>query len=251
MNKNKIISSLNPLFFNGIAHRGLHNDEYSENSIKAFKNALDHKVAIELDVHLTKDNELIVCHDSELNRVTGKDGIIEDLTLSEIKTNYLLKDESRLPTLKEVLDLTKEEIPIVIELKVYRKNYKELGKRVKIDLESIKNKSNFMLISFDPRALFQFKKYGIVRSLLLIDIKKYHAIYFFRHFFESIDFDQRLLKYRKYRNYHKKHLTNIWTIESEEDLRKVASFTDLVTFQHIDYNLVKKVMREEAISDEK
>ena len=52
MNKNKLISKINPLFLKGIAHRGLHNNKYTENGLNAFKNALDYNVAIELDVHL-------------------------------------------------------------------------------------------------------------------------------------------------------------------------------------------------------
>ena len=98
MNKKKFISKVNPLFLNGIAHRGLHNQEYTENGLKAFKNALDHNVAIELDVHITKDSGLIVCHDEDLFRTTGKHGIIEDLTVQEIKDNYKLIDGGEVPT---------------------------------------------------------------------------------------------------------------------------------------------------------
>lgn len=133
----------------------------------AFKNAIDNNVSFELDVHLTKDNDLIVCHDSELKRTTGKEGIIEDLTVEEIKKNYKLLDGSEIPTLKEVMELNNEQVPMVIELKVYRKNYKPLSKRLIKELENIKDKKNYMLISFDPRGLAPMKKTGIVRQLLV------------------------------------------------------------------------------------
>ena len=81
MRKEKAISRINPLFLEGIAHRGLHNEEYTENGIKAFTNAIEHGVAFEFDIHLTKDGQLVVCHDENLVRTTGKEGIIEDLTL--------------------------------------------------------------------------------------------------------------------------------------------------------------------------
>ena len=73
MTKKKVIESLNPLFLIGIAHRGLHNDKYTENGLKAFKNAIDHNVAFEFDLHLTKDNELVICHDDNLVKTTGKE----------------------------------------------------------------------------------------------------------------------------------------------------------------------------------
>ena len=90
MNKNKFIEKINPLILNGVAHRGLHNEKYTENGINAFKWAIENNVAFELDVHLTKDKKIVVCHDDNLIRTTGKDGIIEELTLSEIKSNYQL-----------------------------------------------------------------------------------------------------------------------------------------------------------------
>ena len=92
MNKKKVLSKINPLFLTGIAHRGLHNEKFTENGMKAFENAIKKGVPIELDVHLTSDNELVVCHDEDLKRTTGKEGIIEHLTLKEIKDNYRLLD---------------------------------------------------------------------------------------------------------------------------------------------------------------
>ena len=81
MKKVEVLKRINPKFLNGVAHRGYHNERFTENGLNAFKNALDNDLAIELDVHLTKDNELIVCHDPNLVRTTSKEGIIENLTL--------------------------------------------------------------------------------------------------------------------------------------------------------------------------
>ena len=53
MNKRKALSKINPVFLNGIAHRGLHNKEFTENGMKAFKNAIDHEIAFEFDIHIT------------------------------------------------------------------------------------------------------------------------------------------------------------------------------------------------------
>ena len=57
-----------------IAHRGIHdNEKIPENSLKAFKLTMDKNIPIELDIHLTKDNEFIVFHDDNLKRMTGID----------------------------------------------------------------------------------------------------------------------------------------------------------------------------------
>ena len=122
MNKKKVLSKINSSLLRGIAHRGLHNDKYTENGMNAFSNAVRHDLPIELDIHLTKDNELVVCHDEDLKKTTGKSGIIQDLTLKEIKDNYRLLDGGEVPTLIEVMDFVNERVPLVIELKVYKKN---------------------------------------------------------------------------------------------------------------------------------
>ena len=97
------LEKISPLICNGIAHRGLHNEEYTENGLKAFENAVNNNFAFELDIHLTRDNKLIVCHDRNLKRTTGKEGIIEQLTSDQIRQEYRLHDGGVVPTFEEVL----------------------------------------------------------------------------------------------------------------------------------------------------
>ncbi len=244
MKKQKFIENISPSFQCGICHRGLHNEEFTENGMNAFLNAKKNHMAIELDIHLTKDNDLIVCHDSDLIRTTGKPGIIEDMTAKEIKENYRLRDGEEISTLREVMDAINEEVGIVIELKVWRKNYKALAKRLKEELKTVKDKKNYILISFDPRALTPFKNSGFMRQLLLVANGKYKAIYFFRHLFESIDIDYHALDEKKLKRYHKKHYINAWTIESKEELDKIKDLCDVVTFQYIEPEFVKDTMKK-------
>ena len=241
MNKKKVLSKINPVFLNGIAHRGLHNKEFTENGLKAFQNAIDHGVAFEFDIHLTKDNELVVCHDENLKRTTGKEGIIEDLTLKEIKDNYCLLDGGEIPTLQEVFDLNKEKVPMVIELKVFRKNYKELAAKAKEAFKNIKDKKNAMIISFDPRSLWPLKNEGFIRSLLVIKSDEY--TWFFRRSVESVDLDMTLFEESRVRRYAKNHFTNSWTIETEEHLNNMLPYVDTVTFQHIDPKVVEQTLK--------
>lgn len=238
MKKAKALSRINPVFLNGIAHRGLHNEKFTENGLKAFQNAIDHGVAFEFDIHLTKDKQLVVCHDESLKRTTGKAGIIEDLTLKEIKDNYRLLDGGEIPTLQEVYDLNKERVPMVIELKVFRKNYKELAETFRKTLGNIKDKKNALIISFDPRSLWPLKHEGFIRSLLVIKSDEY--TWFFRHTVESVDLDMNLFEEKRVKRYAKNHFTNVWTIDNEEKLNKYAPQADTVTFQFIDPKLVKE-----------
>ncbi len=244
MTKKKVLEKLNPLLLKGIAHRGFHNDKYTENGMNAFSNAIRHNLPIELDIHLTKDNELIVCHDEDLKRTTGTSGIIEDLTVEEIKKNYRLLDGGEVPTFLEVLDLVNEQVPLVIELKVFRKNYKPLSKKViEVLSERVRDKRNYMLISFDPRSLWPLKKLGIIRSLLATGGEYFYVYRYFRHTVESVDLDQTLFDKKQIQKYHKRYFVNAWTIESEEQLDKVLPYVDTVTFQHMDENIVRNKLK--------
>ena len=113
-----------------IAHRGIHDNKLvPENSLKAFKLALETKLTIELDIHLTKDNQLVVFHDDNLKRMTNVNCIIEKLTLSEIKKLNLLNTDEKIPTLEEVLKLVNGKVLIDIEIKV-NKHVKKIVKNL-------------------------------------------------------------------------------------------------------------------------
>ena len=89
-----------------IAHRGVHNNiDVPENSLLAFKKAKDLNLPIELDIQITKDNQIIVFHDYNLKRMTNIDKNIKDCTYQELTTIKLLKTKEKIPLLKEVLKL--------------------------------------------------------------------------------------------------------------------------------------------------
>ncbi len=109
--------------FEIIAHKGA-SGIAPENTIVAFQKALDLGVdMIELDVRHTKDEEIIVFHDSTLERTTNGRGLVEDKTLSEIKEldagSWFHPDYvgEKIPTLKEVLDLVDGRCKVLIEIK--------------------------------------------------------------------------------------------------------------------------------------
>ena len=73
------------------AHRGLHDAERPENTIPAFAAAAEAGYGIELDVHLTADDQLVVFHDDTLKRVCGVAGRTDDKTLAELKAQAGIK----------------------------------------------------------------------------------------------------------------------------------------------------------------
>ena len=81
-----------------LAHRGLHNQQLDENSLGAFKAAIEHGYGIELDVHPLKDGGLVVVHDTNLKRVTGVDVNVETLSEEDLKKYPLLLSKEKIPT---------------------------------------------------------------------------------------------------------------------------------------------------------
>lgn len=243
MNKKKVISNINPLVFKGVAHRGLHNQDVMENSLKAFELAVQNNVAIELDIHLTKDNQLVVIHDEDLKRLTGKEGIVEHLTLKELE-QYKLLDGQKIPLFSEVIDLVNEQVPILVELKVYEKNYKALSKKVKEEfLPKVRDKKNYVFISFDPRSLWPLKSSKIMRLLLVAKSHEYTFNYF-RWTVEGVDLDKELFVEPRIQKYHKRHLVNVWTIEKEEQIKNLLPYIDTVTYQFIDPKVVSDILQK-------
>lgn len=228
--KKKHLEKFNPTYFGPIAHRGYHDENATENGLKAFQNAIDMGLPFELDIHVTKDDKLIVCHDSELKRTTGKNGIIEDLTFDEIRKNHRLHDGGVVPSFEEVLELNAGRSLIVTELKVYQRNYKKLAKAVLPILSKIKDKKSMVLISFDPRALIRVKKSKMATGLLLV--KEHIWVWHFKSLFDSIDIDKRIVSWPKVCRYRKKHIVNVWTIENQQEYDAAKPYADAFTFQN-------------------
>lgn len=241
MQPNKHLPDINSQFYEGICHRGLHGGNVPENSSEAFRLAVRANMAFELDIHLTKDGELIVCHDSDLTRVTGKGGIIEDLTAAEIRENYRLANGEVLPTLDEVLQETDERVGVVIELKCLHHNARAIAERLKQSLKRIRDRRNILLISFYPGALIPFRNAGFVRQLLISEQRAY--MFCLRFWFEGVDLDWRLLKKRSVLRWAERHFTNVYTIETDEQLGACLGKAHTVTFQYLDPDAVRSALR--------
>lgn len=112
-----------------IAHRGF-SGIAPENTMAAFQKAINHNIEFfELDVHITKDDSVMVIHDSSVDRTTSnsKSGKIADMTYAEVRQSnagYTDKfgkqfENESIPTLYEALALAKDKIKVCVEIKAY------------------------------------------------------------------------------------------------------------------------------------
>ncbi|MEE0945514.1 MAG: glycerophosphodiester phosphodiesterase family protein [Acutalibacteraceae bacterium] len=141
-----------------IAHRGLHCLERGipENSLKAFEEAINEGYAIELDIHLTKDGQVVVFHDDDGKRMCGDNRKICEMTLSEIKELRLADTNFTIPTLKECLDLIDGKVPLMIEIK-YDGNSSLLCSKTNEILLQYTGK--YFIQSFYPQNLYWYRRH--------------------------------------------------------------------------------------------
>lgn len=99
------------------AHRGAYGDDIPENSLAAFARAADNGCGIELDVQLSKDGEVMVFHDTFLERMTGMPGRCCDYTAAELCKMHLISTGETIPTFRDVLTLVNGRVPLLVELK--------------------------------------------------------------------------------------------------------------------------------------
>ena len=154
-----------------IAHRGLHNEEFAENSLSAFKNAVEKDYAIELDVQMIGDGPVVVFHDETLKRVTGADGYVRNIASKDNLKKYKLNGtKDCIPTFAQVLRLVDGKVPLLIEIK----NTGKVGVLEEAVLNMLKKyKGEYAIESFNPYVLEWFKKNApeIVRGQLSCKFK--------------------------------------------------------------------------------
>lgn len=138
------------------AHRGLHGNGVPENSMHAFRLALEKGYGIELDIHLMQDGKLAVIHDASLKRTAGSDVKIEDLTAEDLAAYRLEGTDEQIPLFSQVLELFAGKAPLIVELKAERNNHAALCKAACDLLDSYDGP--FCLESFDPRCTAWLKK---------------------------------------------------------------------------------------------
>lgn len=114
----------NKFYGRNYAHRGLHTKDQSvpENSLAAFAAAADAGYGIELDIQLSKDDQVVVFHDDTLQRACGVDKRVDELTYLELQELRLFGTNEPIPLLTDVFALVAQRVPLIVEVKTGRKN---------------------------------------------------------------------------------------------------------------------------------
>lgn len=138
-----------------VAHRGL--SGYNENSISSTLAAVQAGAThVELDGKLTKDNQIVMTHDSDVSRTTDGTGTIESKTLAEVKELSLdLYGEEKIPTLTEIIEAIRDsEIVLIFELKT---NDQNLVDALKVVLDETDFYDRIVVISFHESSLARMR----------------------------------------------------------------------------------------------
>ena len=132
----------------GFAHRGLHGPGVPENSLAAFRAAIDIGAGIECDVRLSGDGEVMVFHDHDLRRMCASALAVEATNAKMLTSQRLFDSNEHIPPLSQLLELVGGKVPILIELKCRGSNTPQLSQAVAAALASYSGPVGVM--SFEP-----------------------------------------------------------------------------------------------------
>lgn len=174
---------------NIIAHRGV-SEKYPENTRIAFEEAAKLNIwGVEFDVHVTKDQELVVIHDESLNRTSNGKGFVKDFTLAELKHldigSWFAPQFAgqQILTLREVLTIFRPtSLQINIELKTDIFEYEGIEQLVADEIQALQLENRVWISSFNHETIARFKKVNpnvktaLLFSSLITDLEEYVRI---------------------------------------------------------------------------
>ena len=226
-----------------IAHRGLHscNGEIPENSIVAFQKAIEKEYTIELDVQLSKDNEIVVFHDYDLERMCNNNSKVSELYVKELKELNLMGSNEKIPTFNQVLKLVSDRVPILIEIK-----NESSSTLLESKLNEVVNKytGRYAIQSFNPKSLNWFYKNNpkILRGQLSSGFNDVKMNFFVKYLLKNLFLNN--LSHPHFIAYNiddlpKKRIQRIrkkipvlgWTIDTNIKLKKSLLHCDNVIFE--------------------
>ncbi len=215
------------------AHRGA--SAYApENTLEAFELAVQQGAhGVELDVHLTRDKEIIVAHDERIDRVSDGIGAISDMTLAEIKRHVFNREHpeyagARAPTLREVYELLKPTgLYVNVELKNSVKAYLGLEEKCLELAASMGMEDRVVYSSFRHQSMVHIKELnrlaqcGLLYACIMVRPWEYalslgvdalHPVY------TELQFTPDQCE----RAHEKGIKVNVWTVNDERNMRMVT-----------------------------
>jgi glycerophosphoryl diester phosphodiesterase len=226
-----------------IAHRGYHdqNKFVWENTLSAFSRAVEAGFAIECDLHYASDAVPIIFHDENLERLCSMQGDIRDRTSQELGLLSVGATKDKIPSLKQLLDLVKGKVPLVLELKGREADDEGFAETVLEVLEGYEGK--VALMSFDHWLLRDLKALNPPYPLGLTaggntpeDFARHEAamaigLDFISYFFADIP-NSFITAQRE-----KGIVVITWTVRDETALKHSFENADQITFEGFDPRL--------------
>lgn len=212
------------------AHRGF-SGMYPENTMLAFQKALEAGAdGVELDVHLSKDGELMIIHDEALARTTGKEGLVSDYTRSELEKIQASKTKDdayqvTIPSFEEYCAFAKEN-PMVtnIEIKTNRSWYPAIEKKTVDMVRRFGLEKKVIFSSFNWLSIVRCRTLApdIPCGLLYENQNVRHLAYqAVNHDMQFLHPDFQLLDDEAVKECRQLGIgINVWTINTEERMRK-------------------------------
>jgi glycerophosphoryl diester phosphodiesterase len=224
-----------------IAHRGAA-DSAPENTLAAIRKALESPAEyIEIDIHQTRDQQVVVMHDATVDRTTNGKGNIADLTLAELRQLDAGSwydpsfHQEKVPTLAEVLALVKGKKKLLIEIKKGDDYYAGIEANTLELIRQHKAQSWTVIQSFYDEVLTQVWKseYAVPTHKLIVGKLPWLPVYFdHRLRWGSLDkyYRAAAINVNQYfatrafiRHVHSKGFkTYVWTVDEPQDINKVT-----------------------------
>lgn len=231
------------------AHRGLHDCgiRVPENSLAAFRHAIENGFGVELDIRMTEDKQIVVFHDDDISRACSAEGLVRKMTYAALSQCSLFGTNERIPLFSEVLHLFSGKLPLIVELKSDRdKNWSDELCEAAYRMLS-RYHGPYAIESFDPYIVRWFREHApeVCRGQLTVSTKQYRkeglsadkgfALSFHLtnvlarpHFIASREEDRGFpLWFAKLRG----AMSFIWTVRSEEVHQLVQEKEDAIIFE--------------------
>jgi len=156
-----------------IAHRGFFDNgmDAPENTVLAFKKAVDAGYGIELDVQLSQDKRVVVTHDYDLKRICGVNELVKNLSYQELCEYKIFDTAESIPLLTDVLQVIDGKVPLIVEIKAERE-YEEV---CRLTAEILSSYSGVYCVeSFSPYVVnwYRRNKPDVIRGQLADDFFK-------------------------------------------------------------------------------
>lgn len=233
-----------------VAHRGLHGNGVVENSVSAAAAAIAANYAIEVDLQLSADGEVVVFHDKTLDRLTAEKGEVAARSAAELKGIRLKDTQDTIPSLGDLLGLVSGKVPLVLELKSPWNGDATLARKVADIL--VAYRGPVAVMSFDPDLVAALREYapGLPRGIvaerwylhpdwkfLSFWRKRYLGLllHVFRtrpHFVAYAQFDLPAVAPLLARHVLGMPLLT-WTVRVERERARVSDWVDQIIFEHI------------------